>query len=254
MQLNALVNTLDDLLQPARFADYCPNGLQVEGRAEVRTLVTGVTASEALIDAAIALQADAILVHHGYFWKGERAEVVGMKRRRLGKLITQDISLLAYHLPLDAHPVLGNNARLAERLGLTREGPLFPQDARAVGDVGVLTHPMTADAFSRHISQVLGREPLHISGAGGNEALIRRVAWCTGGAQGFIEQAIAMGVEAYLSGEISEPTVHAARESGVHYWAMGHHASERYGVQAVGEWCARELGLIHHFVDIDNPA
>lgn len=251
MQLNAFLQALDDLLQPARFNDYCPNGLQVEGRADVRTLVTGVTASEALIDAAIALKADAILVHHGYFWKGERAEITGMKRRRLGKLITQDISLLAYHLPLDAHPVLGNNAQLAQRLGFVRDGALFPQDPRAVGDVGTLAQAMTADALSRHIAQVLGRPPLHIAGS---DKLIRRVAWCTGGAQGFIEQAIAMGVDAYFSGEISEPTVHAARESGVHYWAMGHHASERYGVQALGEWCARELGLTHHFVDIDNPA
>lgn len=251
MQLNALLKTLDDLLQPARFNDYCPNGLQVEGRAEVRKLVTGVTASEALIDAAIALNADAILVHHGYFWKGERAEITGMKRRRIGKLISHDLSLLAYHLPLDAHPVLGNNAQLAQRLGFVREGALFPQDSRAVGDVGILAQAMSADALSQHIGQVLGRKPLHIAG---RDKLIQRVAWCTGGAQGFIEQAISMGVDAYFSGEISEPTVHAARESGVHYWAMGHHASERYGVQALGEWCARELGLTHHFVDIDNPA
>ncbi len=251
MQLNAFLQALDDLLQPAKFNDYCPNGLQVEGRAEVRTLVTGVTASEALIDAAIALKADAILVHHGYFWKGERAEIIGMKRRRIGKLISHDLSLLAYHLPLDAHPTLGNNAQLAQRLGFARESSLFPQDPRAVGDVGTLVPAMTADALSQRIEEVLGRKPLHIAGS---DKLIQRVAWCTGGAQGFIEQAIAMGVDAYFSGEISEPTVHAARESGVHYWAMGHHASERYGVQALGEWCARELGLTHHFVDIDNPA
>jgi len=251
MQLNAFLQALDDLLQPAKFNDYCPNGLQVEGRAEVRTLVTGVTASEALIDAAIALKADAILVHHGYFWKGERAEIIGMKRRRIGKLISHDLSLLAYHLPLDAHPTLGNNEQLAQRLGFARESSLFPQDPRAVGDVGTLVPAMTADALSQRIEEVLGRKPLHIAGS---DKLIQRVAWCTGGAQGFIEQAIAMGVDAYFSGEISEPTVHAARESGVHYWAMGHHASERYGVQALGEWCARELGLTHHFVDIDNPA
>lgn len=254
MELNALTRRLDDLLQPSRFNDYCPNGLQVEGRPEVRTLVTGVTACEALIDAAIDLGADAILVHHGYFWKGERAEIVGIKRRRLAKLIQHDLSLLAYHLPLDAHPVLGNNACLAERLGLVREAALFPQDPRSVGDVGVLREPLTAEAFSQHLEAALGRRPLHIPGSGGDQALIRRVAWCTGGAQGFMDQAITQGVDAYLSGEISEPTVHAARESGVHYWALGHHASERYGVQAVGEWCARELGLTHHFVDIDNPA
>lgn len=251
MQLNDLIARLDDLLQPARFSDYCPNGLQVQGRAEVRRIVSGVTASEALIDAAIADGADAILVHHGYFWKGESPVVTGMKRRRLGKLLAHDISLLAYHLPLDAHPVLGNNAQLALRLGFTREGPLFPQDPRAVGDVGVLAEAMSAEALSARIAAVLGRVPLHIDGG---PRTIRRVAWCTGGAQGFIEQAIAMGVDAYLSGEISEPTVHAARESGVHYFALGHHASERYGAQALGEWCARELDLEHRFVDIDNPA
>lgn len=251
MLLNDLVRALDDLLQPARFSDYCPNGLQVQGRAEVRRIVSGVTASEALIDAAIADGADAILVHHGYFWKGESPVVTGMKRRRLGKLLAHDISLLAYHLPLDAHPELGNNAQLARLLGLRREGALFPHDPRAVGDAGVLAQAMTPEVLAAHIAAVLGRAPLHIAG-GPRE--IRRVAWCTGGAQGYIEQAIALGVDAYLSGEISEPTVHAARESGVHYFALGHHASERYGVKAVGEWCERALGLAHRFVDIDNPA
>lgn len=251
MLLNDLIARLDDLLQPGRFADYCPNGLQVQGRGEVRHLVSGVTASEALIDAAIAAGADAILVHHGYFWKGESPVVAGMKKRRLAKLLAHDISLLAYHLPLDAHPQLGNNAQLALQLGLTREGPLFPLDGRAVGDIGSLPAAMTPAQLGTHIASVLGRVPLHI--AGGPDA-IRRVAWCTGGAQGFIDQAITMGVDAYLSGEISEPTVHAARESGVHYFALGHHASERYGVQALGEWCVRELGLTHRFIDIDNPA
>lgn len=251
MLLNDLLARLDDLLQPSRFSDYCPNGLQVQGRAEVRRLVSGVTASEALIDAAIADGADAILVHHGYFWKGESPVVIGMKRRRLAKLLAHDISLIAYHLPLDAHPQLGNNAQLAALLGLTREGPLFPADPRAVGDVGRLPAAMPASALSAQIAERLGRQPLHVSGG---DHPIQRVAWCTGGAQGFIEQAISQGVDAYLSGEISEPTVHAARESGVHYFALGHHASERYGAQALGEWCARELGLTHRFIDIDNPA
>lgn len=252
MLLNDLVHALDDLLQPARFSDYCPNGLQVQGRAEVRRIVTGVTASEALIDAAIADGADAILVHHGYFWKGESPVVTGMKRRRLGKLLAHDISLLAYHLPLDAHPELGNNAQLARLLGLRREGALFPHDPRAVGDVGVLPDAMSAQALSVLLAKRLGREPLHVAGTPGRD--IRRVAWCTGGAQGYIEQAVVMGVDAYLSGEISEPTVHAARESGVDYFALGHHASERYGAKALGEWCERELGLAQRFVDIDNPA
>lgn len=255
MLLNDLSRQLDDLLAINRFSDYCPNGLQVQGRSEVNILVTGVTASEALIDAAIAIGADAILVHHGYFWKGESPVVTGMKRRRLAKLLSHDMSLLAYHLPLDAHPLLGNNAQLARRLGLTREGPLYPLDSRAVGDVGVLDVALSGDEFAARIEHALARKPLYIAGQGLAAATsIRRVAWCTGGAQGFIEQAISLGVDAYLSGEISEPTVHAARESGVHYFALGHHASERYGVQALGQWCEQELGLTHHFIDIDNPA
>lgn len=250
MQLNELVARLDDELAASTFKDYCPNGLQVQGRDRVDKIITGVTASEALIDAAIARGADAIVVHHGYFWKGESAVVVGMKRRRLAKLLAHDISLIAYHLPLDAHAQLGNNAQLAQRLGLRRERGLFA-DPRAVGDVGVLDQPLSAEAFAERIAQVLQRAPLHIAGG---PAHIRRVAWCTGGAQGFIEQAAHHGVDAYISGEISEPTVHIARECGLHYFAAGHHATERYGVQALGEWCAQTLGLAHEFIDCDSPA
>ncbi|MEO6699772.1 MAG: Nif3-like dinuclear metal center hexameric protein [Paraperlucidibaca sp.] len=250
MRLNELVARLDDELRAQMFNDYCPNGLQVQGRDEVRTIVSGVTASEALIDAAIAAGADALLVHHGYFWKGEAAAVVGMKRRRLAKLLAHDISLIAYHLPLDAHPVLGNNAQLAQRLGLVRECALF-DDPRQVGDVGVLPEAMSAEAFAERIASALQRRPLHVAGG---PAQIRRVAWCTGGAQGFIEQAVSHGVDAYISGEISEPTVHVARECGLHYFAAGHHATERYGVQALGIWCSENLGVSHQFIDCDSPA
>lgn len=250
MQLNELVGRIDDELRATFFNDYCPNGLQVQGRDEVGTIVTGVTASEALIDAAIAAGADAILVHHGYFWKGEAAPVVGMKRRRLAKLLAHDISLIAYHLPLDAHPTLGNNAQLAKRLGLLRERSLF-DDPRQVGDVGVLEQALSAEAFAERIGQALCRQPLHIAAG---PARIQRVAWCTGGAQGFIEQAASQGVDAYISGEISEPTVHIARECGLHYFAAGHHATERYGVQALGDWCAEHLGVAHVFIDCDSPA
>lgn len=250
MRLNALVARLDDELRTSMFSDYCPNGLQVQGRDSVRKIVSGVTASEALIDAAIAAEADAILVHHGYFWKGDTPAIVGMKRRRLAKLLAHDISLIAYHLPLDAHPVLGNNVQLAKRLGLQREGPLF-EDPRQVGDVGVLAQAMSVEAFATHIGVALQRPALHIAGG---PAQIQRVAWCTGGAQGFIEQAHRHGVDAYISGEISEPTVHIARECGLHYFAAGHHATERYGVQALGEWCATTLGIHHEFIDCDNPA
>lgn len=250
MQLMSLVAALDALLQPERFQDYCPNGLQVAGRSTVRTLVTGVTASQALLDAALAAGADAILVHHGYFWKGESPVVTGLKRRRLATLLAADVSLLAYHLPLDAHPELGNNAQLAARMGWQREGALFPRDVRAVGDVGRLAAPVEPAELQAQLAQVLGRLPMHIAGGAGP---IHRIAWCTGAAQGFIEQAVAMGVDAYLSGEVSEQTVHVAREAGVHYFALGHHASERYGVQAVGDWCAREFGLRHVFIDCPNP-
>jgi len=250
MLLNQLVSHLDELLVANRFRDYCPNGLQVQGRTEVQKIISGVTASEALIDAAIAAKADAILVHHGYFWKNENPCVVGMKRNRLAKLLAHDISLIAYHLPLDAHPSLGNNAQLAARFGWLRTGALFPDDAGAVGDIGELAEPMTAAALAGQAEQILQRAPLHIAGAA---PFIKRVAWCTGGAQGFIEQAAALGVDAYFSGEISEPTVHIAREMRIHYFALGHHASERYGVQALGQWCQQQFGLAHQFIDVDNP-
>ncbi|MBG13166.1 MAG: Nif3-like dinuclear metal center hexameric protein [Alcanivorax sp.] len=245
-----LLRVLDDELQPHRFRDYSPNGLQVEGREQVRRLVTGVTACQALIDAAIVEEADAIFVHHGYFWKNEDQRVRGMKKQRLQSLLRHDISLFAYHLPLDAHPQLGNNAQLARRLGLRIEGGMEAENPLSIGNVGRLDDPMSARDFAVHVESVLGREALHI---GDGEDEIETLAWCTGAAQGFIEQARALGVDAYLSGEISEPTTHFARETGIHYFACGHHATERYGVQAVGDWLANEYGLEHIFIDIDNP-
>ncbi|MCR8921554.1 Nif3-like dinuclear metal center hexameric protein [Dasania sp. GY-MA-18] len=248
--IKQLVDAIEGQLMPEQFSDYCPNGLQVQGANTIKTLVTGVTASQALIDEAVKLKADALLVHHGYFWKGEDARLTGMKYQRIKTLMDNDINLLAYHLPLDAHPVLGNNAQLAELLGLSVEGGLQPGEARPVGNVGSLNPPMSAADFSQRVKTVLKREPLLIGAA---DATISRVAWCTGAAQGYIEQAVAAGADLFLSGEISEPTVHSARELGIHYMAAGHHATERYGVKALGEWLANELGLTHHFVDIDNP-
>jgi dinuclear metal center YbgI/SA1388 family protein len=249
--LPELVASADRLLTPERFQDYCPNGLQVEGRARVARLITGVTASLALLEAALAAGADAILVHHGYFWKNESPCVNGMKRRRLGLLLQHDISLLAYHLPLDAHPQLGNNACLAQRLGIAVSGGLQPELAQPIGNVGTLPAAIAAPEFARHVARQLGREPLLVSGG---SHPIRTIAWCTGGAQGYIEQAAALGVDAFLSGEISEQTVHVARELGLHYIAAGHHATERYGPAAVGEFLAAQLGIEHRFIDIDNPA
>lgn len=247
--LSEMVNAANQLLQPERFQDYCPNGLQVEGKSEVRRLISGVTASLDLLEAAVAANADAILVHHGYFWKGENATVTGIRRARLRLLLNNDISLLAYHLPLDAHPELGNNAQLAQRLGLSITAGLQP-GANSIGNTGELAQPMTLAEFGRSVEERLGRAPQLI--AGGKHP-IKTIGWCTGAAQSYIEQAAAHGVDAFLSGEISEQTVHAARELGVHFIAAGHHATERYGVQAVGDYLAKRFGIEHRFIDIDNP-
>lgn len=248
--LTTLVAECDRFLNVAKIADYCPNGLQVEGRPQVRRIISGVTASQALLDAAIEAQADAVLVHHGYFWKNEDARIVGMKQRRLKTLLNHDISLLAYHLPLDVHPQVGNNAQLARVLDLLVEGPLEPDNAKSVGLVGSLRTPISPVEFQRRIYQALGREPLMIDG----QRPIQRIAWCTGGAQGYIEQAVAAGVDAYLTGEISEPTVHIARENGLSFFAAGHHATERYGVQALGDYLAAQFGIEHRYIDCPNPA
>ena len=247
MERDELVRHLDEKLETARFRDYCPNGLQVEGRAQVARIVAGVTASQALIEAAVARSADAILVHHGWFWKGEDGRITGIRRRRVGMLLAHDISLIAYHLPLDAHPELGNNAQLARRLGWNPEGRFADQDVGWYGHVGA---PTTAGALAAQMAAVLGRQPLLVGDA---NRPVQRIGWCSGGAQGYFEQAIAMGLDAYVSGEISEQTVHLARESGVAYFAAGHHATERYGAQALSAYLADRFGLQCEFIDIDNP-
>ena len=247
MERAALDNYLADYLQVHDFRDSCPNGLQVEGRGEITRIVTGVTASAALIEAAIADGADALIVHHGYFWRGEDARITGMRRRRIGLLIENDINLFAYHLPLDAHPEIGNNATLARQLGLEVTKRFGEQEIAALG---TLAEGSTVASFTRIINEKLERVPLVIGDAA---RPLRHIAWCTGGAQGMFEQAIALGVDAYLSGEISEQTVHLARESGVAYIAAGHHATERYGVQALGTHLAQHFGLQHRFIEIENP-
>lgn len=247
MQREELGAYLDILLESARFRDYCPNGLQVEGRAEVRCIVCGVTASQALIDAAIARDADALLVHHGWFWKGEDGRVTGIRKARLQSLLAHDINLFAYHLPLDAHGQLGNNAQLAERLGWQITGRFAEQE---IGFVGVPSAPTFAGDVARHVEVELGRTPLLV---GDESRRIAKIAWCSGGAQGYFEQAILAGADLFVSGEISEQTVHLACESGVPYLAAGHHATERYGVQALGEHLIASCGLDCQFVEIDNP-
>jgi len=247
MKREELVSYLGGLLQPEKFRDYCPNGLQVEGRPEIVRLVAGVTASQALLEAAVERDADAILVHHGWFWKGEDGRVTGIRRKRLGRLLAADINLLAYHLPLDAHPELGNNAQLALRLGWLPEGRFGEQD---IAWYGALAEPCDLPALTARVAAVLGRMPLVVAGDG---RPVRRIGWCSGGAQAYFEQAIALGVDAYLSGEISEQTVHLARESGVAYLAAGHHATERYGVEALAGHLAQRFGIACEFVDLDNP-
>ena len=239
---------LDTLLDAARFRDYCPNGLQVEGRERVRSIVCGVTASQALIDAAIERGADAMLVHHGWFWKSEDGRVTGFRKQRMARLLAHDINLFAYHLPLDAHPSLGNNAQLALRLGWTPDGRFGEQD---IGFVGVPHAPTIAGDLTRRIEQVLGREPMLI---GDPSREVTRIAWCSGGAQGYFEDALSAGADVFVSGEISEQTVHLARETGMAFIAAGHHATERYGVMALAENLAEKFGIACEFVDIDNPA
>lgn len=246
---NELIAYLDELLNVRRYDDYAPNGLQVEGVESVRTVVSGVTASRALVEAAVRAEADVLLVHHGYFWRGEDPRIIGMKRARLAPLLAHNINLLAYHLPLDAHEVYGNNAQIARVLGLIVQG-------RFGGDLplalcGELPAPLGAEEFALHIERVVGRTPLFISG--GTHA-IRRIGWCTGAAQKYIDAAAELGLDAYISGEVSEHTVHAARELGIHYFAAGHHATERYGVAALGDHLARRFGVTHLHLDLSNPA
>jgi len=248
-----LADWLDGTLQAARFKDYCPNGLQVEGRGRIGHIIAGVTASEALLRAAIERNADAVLVHHGWFWKNEDLRVRGPRRTRLALTLAHDLNLFAYHLPLDAHPELGNNAQLARVLGLQpeRDGDAL----RTCGPDGLIwlgTAPGidTLEALTRRVAERLGRTPLVVGDAA---RPVRRVAWCTGAAQGMLADAVEAGAEAYITGEASEPTVHLARETGTAFIGAGHHATERYGVQALGEAIARQFGIRVEFVDIDNP-
>ena len=244
-----LLKYINELLQCERFRDYAPNGLQVEGGDEIRCLASAVTASQAAVEAAVAMGAHALLVHHGYFWRGEDPAVTGMKRRRLAALLASDINLLAYHLPLDAHELYGNNVQLARILGLQIQGSFGPEPGLAL--YGDLAAPMSGVEFARHIARCLGREPLHVATTAA--APIRRIGWCTGAAQHYIEAAAVLGLDAYVSGEASEQTFHVVQETGVQFFGAGHHATERYGVVALGEHLAGKFGLEHRFIEIANP-
>jgi dinuclear metal center YbgI/SA1388 family protein len=244
-----LVLYCDTLLGSGAFSDYCPNGLQVEGERAVGRLVTGVTASQALVDAAVVRKADALLVHHGFFWRGESPTITGMKGRRIRALVRGGLSLIAYHLPLDAHPELGNNRQLAHVLDIL--DPAATPLADGLLWHGRLRKPLAGEAFVAQVAAALRRAPTFVAG---HDRPIARIAWCTGGAQAYIEEAAKLGVDAYLSGEISERTTHQSRELGLHYYAAGHHATERYGVQALGQHLAEHFDLEHEFVELDNPA
>ncbi|KAA1154834.1 Nif3-like dinuclear metal center hexameric protein [Pseudoalteromonas sp. FUC4] len=249
MQRREFNQLLNDILKPQLIKDFCPNGLQVEGKNEIKKIVTGVTASQALIDAAIEQQADAILVHHGFFWKGESQPITGMKKRRIGALLAHDINLFGYHLPLDIHPAVGNNAQLAKLLDIEIETGLEPT-SNSVAMKGRLKTPLSGEDFADKIAKVLNRTPLTSLV---RSAKIETIALCTGGGQGYIDLAAEQGIDAYLTGEASEQTIHSSREQNIDFFAAGHHATERYGVKALGELLAQEHGFDVTFIDIDNP-
>ncbi len=247
INLHKLITYLDQYLNAQSIQDYCPNGLQIEGKQAVGKILGGVTATQELIDFAISQHVDAILVHHGFFWKGENQAITGIKKNRIQALLQHDISLIAYHLPLDVHPVIGNNIQLAKLLGLKNIGPLEPQSKSSIGITGELDEPVSAALFNKIISSALGRDCVQIGDA---SKLLKTVGLCTGAAQGMINQAVSLGVDAFISGEISEPTVHIANETGVNYFSAGHHATERGGVIALGNHLADKFDVEFEFIDL----
>jgi len=251
LQLNLIVKHCNELLRINEFNDYCPNGLQVEGKNAVKRIICGVTACQDLIEAAIEKQADVILVHHGYFWKNESAVITGIKRKRIQRLLEHDISLLAYHLPLDAHPELGNNICLAKKLNINVNACVQQGASKGLLWDGEFDAPLLAEEVALQIEKSLHRKPLHLVSASNKP--IKTIGWCTGGAQHYIEEAAAMGLDAFISGEVSEQTFHLAKELDIHYFAAGHHATESYGVQALAGYLAEKFSLEFEFVDIANP-
>lgn len=246
-----LTRLLAQELQTERIRDYCPNGLQVEGKAGISRIVTGVTASQALLDAAVAVNADAVLVHHGYFWKNETPQITGMKKRRLQTLLANDINLFAYHLPLDVHPQLGNNAQLGKLLNVLQCRPVAAVEPIGVLMAGELEQLTRVEQIASKLTDALGRDVLlHAA----SDKPVKTLCWCTGGGQGYIEQAAAAGADLFITGEVSEQTIHVSRELGIHFIAAGHHATERYGIKALGEFVAQQLDVQVQFIDIDNPA
>lgn len=247
---NDLIARMNTVLESDAFKDYTLNGLQVEGCPEVNRVMTGVTACQALLDEAVAWQADMVLVHHGYFWKNEPPEITGLRRCRLGTLMAHDINLVAYHLPLDAHLELGNNAQLGAMMGWHRTHVLDGVPGRGLLHAGRTNRPLDHETLAAQIAHTLHRKPLVIQA---HDRPIEKICWCTGAAQDMIEQAWHHGADVFVSGEISERTTHLARELGISYIAAGHHATERAGIRELGNWLAQDSGIEHRFVDIDNP-
>ncbi|MEP0354930.1 MAG: Nif3-like dinuclear metal center hexameric protein [Paraglaciecola sp.] len=246
-----LLNFLNSVLTPEKVKDFCPNGLQVQGKTKITKIVMGVTASQALIDNAVEVGADAIIVHHGYFWKGESPCLTGMKKKRISTLLEHDINLYAYHLPLDIHPELGNNAQLAKLLGITNITPLQEANSQCVVMKGNFPEAITPETLCQKINHTLDKVPLHEPSS---KPKIKTVAWCTGGGQNYIEQVATENIDAFITGEVSEQTIHVAREMNIHFFAAGHHATERYGAKALGEYIQRSLSIDTVFIDIFNPA
>lgn len=250
MKRNELTQYLNDLLVIDKFCDGCPNGLQVEGKNQIERIITGVTACQALLQKAVEIQSDAIIVHHGYFWKNETPIIKGIKRERLATLLANQLNLYVYHLPLDAHPRFGNNAQLAKHFDFKVTQQIDIGNNPGLLWLGELQAAMSGESFAELISQKLKREPFYIPG---KTQAVKQIAWCSGAAQDLIEKAIDLEVDAYLTGEVSEQTVHLARESGIHFYAAGHHATERFGVRALGKHLQARFGIKHRFIDIDNP-
>ena len=249
-KLQDIIQWCDQTLKSPEFKDYAPNGLQIEGKTEVRKILAAVTASQDAIDAAIRENADLLLVHHGYFWKGEAYPITGMRGKRIKSLIQHDISLLAYHLPLDSHPSLGNNAAIADLLKLELIEALDPSERHSIGNTGYLNQPMPVEEFKKFVSEKLKFDAIHLPA---DKTMIEKVGFCTGGAQDFIVKAAEQGCDAYISGEVSERTFYEAKELGVHYFACGHHATERYGVQRLGQAISEQFDIEYVYFELNNP-
>ncbi|ENU39208.1 Nif3-like dinuclear metal center hexameric protein [Acinetobacter johnsonii] len=249
-KLQDIIQWCDQTLKSPEFKDYAPNGLQIEGKTEVHKILVAVTASQDAIDAAIRENADLLLVHHGYFWKGEAYPITGMRGKRIKSLIQHDISLLAYHLPLDSHPSLGNNAAIADLLELERIETLDPSERHPIGNIGYLNQPMPVEDFKKFVSETLKFDVTHLPA---DKTMIEKVGFCTGGAQDFIVKAAEQGCDAYISGEVSERTFYEAKELGIHYFACGHHATERYGVQRLGQAISEQFDIEYVYFELNNP-